>query len=172
MDPRGRGRESPVRKEEVVKEHMEHHSECGHPQHPTPSIKESSLWEFRPAFGPPFPVCFLSPKCLNLLHTCIPPTPALSPPWPPSKPNITSHLLMITSIYFSELLFPQSLRTGLCPSSPTCLNRPATFWLSFALDTLPDTMLHQVESCPSHTLFPFPDCQNTLLSSTSSPKSL
>lgn len=61
------------------------------------------LWEFWPTFGPPFPACFLSPKCLNLLHACVPQPILVCRSF--HHPNVTSHLLIVTSIYFFWVTF-------------------------------------------------------------------
>lgn len=97
-------------------------------------------WELQPAFHPPFPPAFSSSKCLNL-YPLPPPASAhldlnaLSH----YKPNITSHLLIVTSIYFTESVF-----FSIVPPPSQFHSHPAIFWLILARDALPDITQHQV----------------------------
>lgn len=121
--------------------------ECGHPQQRTHNVKERSQ------MGVPICIqstlsCLLSfPQVPQPLHACRLPLPSAHlglKAFSQSKPNITSHLLIVTSIYFSEFLFLHSLRIGLCPHSPKSLSHPVTCWLTFALDPLADITQHRV----------------------------
>lgn len=124
-------------------------------------------WELLPAFHPPFPPAFSSSKCLSLYP--LPPLPsahldlnALSH----YKPNITSHLLIVTSIYFTESFFSPLYQLPLNSTAISyilanpCPRCPTRYY------TAPSVIL-SIPDCST-----FPSCQNVLLSSTSSPKSL
>lgn len=102
--------------------------ESGCPQPHSPSTKEHLLWGLLPAFSPPFSACFLFLQVPQPLHAHSPPRCLPFPSLPlahlglkafaQSRPNITSHLLIVTSVRFSVLLFLHSLRTWLCLTSP------------------------------------------------------
>lgn len=80
MDHRGRGilRQSPVRKEKLLKEPVEHNSEGVTIL--TPNIKETfPTWELLPAFSPPFLACFFFLQVPQPLHAVSLPPPSASP---------------------------------------------------------------------------------------------
>lgn len=164
-------RQSLVRKEKVFKEHVEHHSECA----AVLSIIHLLLQRTFPIMGAPACIPSTLSTCFLILQ--VPqPLPAPSPP-PPSahldlnalshyKPNITSHLLIVTSISFTKSFFsplsqlpqiPQPFSYILAHPCPRC---PTKYYPS------PSVIL-SIPDCST-----FPSCQNVLLSSTSSPKSL
>lgn len=113
-------RQRPVRKEKVCKDHMEHNSE-------SVAVLSNVHLTWRNIFHEGAPICIQStlPTCFLFLQVPRPLRPLSSHllahlalnAFSQSKPNITSHLPIVTSIYFSEELFLHSLRRWLCPSS-------------------------------------------------------
>ena len=102
-------RQSLVRKEKVFKEHRKRDSE-------SVAVLSISIYykgTFPIVGSPPcirsiLPTCFLFLQVPQPLHAPSPPLPSVHlglNAFSHSKPNITSHLLIVTSIYFPESLF-------------------------------------------------------------------
>lgn len=124
-------------------------------------------WRFPPVFVHPF-LPFSSSKCLSH-HSHTPPLP--KPLWVLMPFTIEHH--QPPAEHYQDVFFwvclPPSLRIWLSPSPFWSLHHP-----SILLPWTPYQMYHSiwcVLSTPSCS-YPLPSCQNILLSSTSSPKSL
>lgn len=136
-------RQSLVRKEEVFKEHVGHHSESVAVLSIIHSFQRLFPITGAPACIPsPLPACFLILQVPQ-------PLPAPSPPSLSAhldlnalshyKPNITSHLL----ISHQHLLY-QVIFLSIVPAPSKAHNHPAIFWLTLAPGALPNITQHHV----------------------------
>lgn len=162
-------RQSLVRKENVFREHMEHNSE-------TVAVLSiiHLLYRTFPIVGAPACIPSTLPACFLFLQVPQPlpaPSPRLSPSWSEClvtlqtkhhQPPADSHQHLLYWVIFflhcpTSLSIPQPssyILANPCPRRPTrCYAAPSVIL------SIPD--------CST-----FPSCQNVLLSSTSSPKSL
>lgn len=115
--------------------------------------------ELLPALSPPFPACFLFLQVPQPLPHSLSSLP-LGPSWserlltiqtkrhqPPADRH--QHLLFLVT-------FSPFIKNMICPSSSQSPHRLAIFWLTFALNPLPDLTQHPCNPASPILFSPFP----------------